>query len=427
MTKVRDDGASSGKPLAGASWLEGVALGKVFAALCAEGGTARVVGGAVRNALIGLPITDIDLATPLRPEEVTRRAVRAGLAVHPTGIAHGTVTLVAGGHPFEVTTLRRDVETDGRRAVIAFSEDWREDAARRDFTFNALYAAADGTVFDFFGGLQDLEQRRVRFIGSAQERIREDYLRILRFFRFNAQYGTGPLDAEGLAACAALKEGLAQLSSERVGAETMKLLAAPQAAPIVAVMANSGILEAILGAQIYPTRLERLAAIEAANGATLKGLTGDPICRLAALALDGPENAAGLAKRLRLSNAAGEALAGAATGNDAYDPATPERQARALLYRIGLENFRSACIVAWAASNASPNDGARLGRLQLPERWAPPALPVSGAGLIALGMPPGPRLGKVLADFEKWWIGEDFPSDPALHKAKLTELCGSGY
>ena len=422
MATDREPGATPSQSLARAPWLKASALCKVFDALAAEGGTSRVVGGAVRNALIGEAITDIDIATPLLPEDVTRLAEASGLAVHPTGIEHGTVTVVADGHAFEVTTLRRDVETDGRRAVVAFSTDWREDAGRRDFTINALYAGADGTVYDYFGGLDDLAAKRVRFIGDAGERIREDYLRILRFFRFNAQYGNGALDATGLAACSALKDGIARLSAERIGAEMMKLLKAPRAADVVAVMSEASILHAVLGPGLHPARLTRLALIDAANG-----FEPDALTRLAALVLDGPQAASHLAQRLRLANAEAAALAGAATANTGYDPATPERAARAWLYSVGVENYHRAARVAWAASTASPTDHKRKERALLPSRWSIPELPVRGADLVAMGIAPGPRVGAVLKAFENWWISEDFPTDTALHKSKLSELAANSY
>ena len=228
-----DDTAPS---LRAEGWLKAPPLLRVFELLSMGGGTVRVIGGAVRNALLGVPVSDIDLATDLTPETVIERVTKAGLAVYPTGLDHGTVTVVADGAPFEVTTLRRDVETDGRRAVVAFTEDWHEDALRRDFTINALSCDVSGKVYDSVGGLEDLAARRIRFIGKAEDRIREDYLRILRFFRFNAAYGAGEPDARGLAACLALKSGLTQLSAERIGNEIMKLCATPRAADIAAIM-----------------------------------------------------------------------------------------------------------------------------------------------------------------------------------------------
>ena len=414
---AKADQATTARLLADAPWLRADALVTVLETLAREGGDARVVGGSVRNALIGAPITDIDIATPLLPAAVMERAARAGLSVHPTGIEHGTVTIVSDGHPFEVTTLRRDVETDGRRAVVAFSSDWREDAARRDFTMNALYANASGEVFDYFGGIEDLAARRVRFIGDAHERIREDYLRILRFFRFNAQIGQGPPDAQGLAACVALKDGLARLSSERIGVEMMKLLAAPRAGEVVAVMAQCSILTRVLGRDTYPDRLSRLIAIEQACG-----LAPDPIARLAVLALESSAGASHLATHLRLSNAEADALGAAAQRHSAYEPRTPEAEARRWLYKTGRDNFLRGALNSWASSAASPADEARKERAFLAQRWAIPAMPVRGADVLALGVKAGPGVGEILRAFEEWWMEAGFPADATQHKSMLQGL-----
>jgi poly(A) polymerase len=412
-------GASPGL-LADADWLRAPQLQLVLDILEKDGGAARVVGGAVRNALLDEPINDIDIATPLLPADVMARASAAGLGVHPTGIDHGTVTLVAGGHAFEVTTLRRDVETDGRRAVVAFASNWREDAERRDFTINALYLTREGTVFDYFGGLEDIAHKRIRFIGSAQQRIREDYLRILRFFRFFAQYGHGMPDAEGLAACAELKAGIARLSAERIGAEMMKLLSAPRAPEAVSLMAETSVLEAVLGLGAHPERLAKLIAIESAHY-----FKPDALTRLAVLALDDALAASKLAARLRLSKSEAEALELAAHAHGAHDPGTPEHDARALLYALGPDTYVRAALFNWPASAADIGDSARAHRAKLPERWCAPPLPVRGADVLALGVPAGPRIGEVLKAFESWWISAGFPSDPAVHRAKLSALAGA--
>ena len=413
-------GATPGRPLAGADWLLSPQLQRVLDVLETNGGAARVVGGAVRNALLAEPISDIDIATPLLPQEVMARGAAAGLGVHPTGIEHGTITLVSDGHAFEVTTLRRDVETDGRRATVAFSKDWREDAERRDFTMNALYATREGALFDYFGGLNDLAGKRIRFIGSAHQRIREDYLRILRFFRFFAQYGHGMPDADGLAACAELKDGIARLSAERIGAEMMKLLAAPGAAQAVTHMAEVNVLTAIMGPACHPARLAKLVAIEH-NG----NFAPDAITRLAALALDDSSEAPALAQRLRLSNSEAEAVAGAARRDRAYDPATLEDDARALLYRIGPDAYARAALFDWAASPKDAGHEDRRYRAKLPERWRAPQLPVRGTDVLALGVKPGPTVGSVLKAFESWWISAGFPSDAALQQAKLKALAAA--
>jgi poly(A) polymerase len=404
-------------PRLNADWLQSPAISKVFAAIAEGGAEARVVGGAVRNALIDRPVKEVDLATTATPDEVTRLALGAGLGAHPTGIAHGTITVVADKHPFEVTTLRRDVETDGRHATVAFTTSWDEDAARRDFTINALYCAADGTLYDPVGGLDDLRKRRVRFIGSPEERIREDFLRILRFFRFSAEYGNGHLDPAGLDATIALKDGLALLSAERIRSEMLKLLAAPAAVNVLNVMYESGILQLVLRTRLEPDRVARLAAIEAALGEA-----PDPLTRLAALAVVQPGDAAFLAEQLKLSNAEASKLGVAATGDPGIDPASAETAARATLYKLGPEAFRRATRLAWARSGTSPNAPDWRARTLLPDRWKAPTMPFSGSDVLALGIAPGPAVGNVLQAFERWWIESDFPSDAERQSRVLKEL-----
>jgi poly(A) polymerase len=408
-------------PRVGGDWLRSAPLGKVFAALNAGNAEARIVGGAVRNALIGHPVKEIDIATPALPDEVMRLASNAGLGAYPTGIDHGTVTVVADGQSFEVTTLRRDIETDGRHAVVAFTTDWNEDAARRDFTINALYCGADGSLYDPVGGLDDLHKRRVRFIGDPEARIREDYLRILRFFRFSAAYGKGQLDPAGLAAVVALKDGLLRLSPERVGAELLKLLAAPNAAEVVGVMDANGVLPLIIPTPADPQRLARLQAIE-----RVLGQPPDALARLAALAINDPLDAQKLGRHLRLSNADVETVQKAALVHPALDPATPEADARALLYHLGPDRFCRAVRVAWARSGAPASEPAWRVRALLADRWKAPTMPLSGADVVALGVAPGPKVGSVLRAFETWWIAHDFPADPALQAGKLKELVATG-
>jgi poly(A) polymerase len=393
------------------------AIAKVFAALAKGGAEARIVGGAVRNALIDLPVKDVDIATTALPDDVMRLARDAGLGANPTGIDHGTITVVADKQTFEVTTLRRDVATDGRRAVVAFTTSWDEDAARRDFTINAIYCATDGTLYDPVGGLDDLRKRRVRFIGHAEARIREDFLRILRFFRFNAEYGDGHLDPVGLAAVGALKDGLSLLSAERVRIETFKLLSAPGAVDVLNVMYKIGILQLILRTRLEPDRLARLAAIEAVLGEAPDALT-----RLAALAVVEPGDAALLTEQLKLSNAEASKLAVAATGDPGIDPAAPEPAARAALYKLGSDAFRRAARLAWAGSGASANAQDWRARALLPDRWKAPHMPFSGSDVLALGIAPGPAVGGVLQAFERWWIENDFPSDAARQSKMLKEL-----
>jgi poly(A) polymerase len=403
-----------------AAWLESAAISKVFAAFKAAGVEARVVGGAVRNALIDRPVRDIDIATPALPDAVMRIARDGGLGAHPTGVDHGTVTVVADGTPFEVTTLRRDVETDGRHAVVAFSTSWLDDARRRDFTINALYCGSDGIVYDPVGGLEDLRRRRVRFMGEPEARIREDYLRILRFFRFSADYGGGRLDPEGLAAATALKDGLSRLSSERIRTEILKLLAAPKAAEVVNVMHAAGILKLIIPANADPGNLRRLQAIERELGQP-----PDALARLAALAISGASGAAAVSERLRLSNSEAATLETIALPRAGLDPADPDTKARATLYELGREAFPSAIRVAWARSGASPSDNAWRRRALLADRWKPPRMSFTGADVVALGLSEGPAVGRVLKAFESWWIASDFPADKASQSEKLRALAAA--
>jgi poly(A) polymerase len=404
--------------LSGVEWLERPETQAVFAALAARGFTARAVGGAVRNALAGRPVADVDIATDARPEEAMRAAEAAGLKAVPTGLAHGTVTVVAAGHAYEITTLRTDVETHGRHATVAFTDDWAEDARRRDFTLNALYCGADGTVYDPLGGYPDLVARRVRFIGDAQQRIREDYLRILRFFRLTADFAQGPADAEGLAACVRERAGFAILSAERVRAEFLRLLAAPRGPEIAALMQDYGLLPSVLGAAPRPTLLARLAATEAALG-----LAPDPVLRLAALAVEVPEDAERLRERLRLSNDETAKLVRAAGPRADIGPPAPEARARAWLYRHGAAAYRERVLIDWTRSIAVPT-GAEpwRRRFHLPDRWPPPRFPLAGGDVLALGVPPGRRVGQILRALEAWWIAGDFAADEMALRAKLAEL-----
>lgn len=403
--------------LVDAEWLARPATRAVFGALRANGHAARAVGGAVRNALLCLPVSDVDIATPATPEEVIAAARAAGLEAVPTGIAHGTVTVLAGRVPHEVTTLRRDVEAHGRHATVAFTDDWEADARRRDFTINALYCGADGEVFDPLGGYADLLQRRVRFIGDARERICEDYLRILRFFRFTAQYGEGPPDAAGLAACVAERSGLARLSAERVRQEMVRLLIAPRAVDIVRAMQDYGVLACTLPTVPRPGLLARLAAIEA----EFTGV-GDPMLRLAVLGVAIAEDADRLRDRLRLSNEEHARLARAAGAAQGLRPGEPEHLARASLYREGNEAYCEAVLIAWARSGAPAASPEWRGRHALPERWRPPAFPIGGADVLALDVPAGPRVGELLRELEGWWIDGDFTADAAALRAQLQRL-----
>lgn len=386
-----------------AAWLKRPETMRVFAALTGDGVETRAVGGAVRDALLGRRVTDIDFATTGAPDEIVALARKASLKAIPTGIAHGTVTVVVDGVSHEVTTLRRDVETFGRHATVAFTRDWAEDARRRDFTLNALYVDPDGTLYDPLGGYEDLIAGHVRFIGDAEARIKEDYLRILRFFRFNAYYGRGPLDPQGLLACVRQREGLAQLSAERVAGELKRLLAAPQAYDAVETLFDYGLLSDILGSAPRLDQLERLIAIEAALGRE-----ADAILRLAALAVFVAEDAPRLAARFKLSNAEQATLALAAMREDELPD---EDAAKRLLYRLGPDRFLPQILLAWAMRGASSDDADWRRAISLPDRWQAPEFPLRGPDITALGDFKGPEIGAMLRAVEQAWIDGGFTED----------------
>ncbi len=399
-------GATS-RSLAGAEWLTAGALPRLLGVLDGNGEEARVVGGAVRNALIGMPIAEIDVATTAVPDEVIKRVTAAGFKPVPTGIEHGTITVVIDKHPFEVTTLRQDVETYGRHAKVAFGRDWKTDAERRDFTINALSATRDGAVYDYVGGLDDLAARRVRFIGDPAKRIAEDYLRILRFFRFHAAYSDGGHPgAEGLAACIAGREGLAQLSRERVRMELMKLLVAIHAVPTLIAMTDAGLLLRVLGGVSYLGSFENMAKVEAAIG-----VAGDPARRLGALGVAVAEDAERLWQKLRLTNNEHERLASMADGWRRISPSFGEQGGRALLYRLGPEHFTDHALLGWARSQASASDEAWHALATLPARWSALVFPLKAADFVKRGVEKGPALGAALAAAEQAWIAAGFPND----------------
>ena len=404
-----------------APWLTEAPLGELLAVLDRDGEEARVVGGAVRNALLGEPHGDIDIATTALPQEVVRRVTAAGFKPVPTGIEHGTITVVAAGTPFEVTTLREDIETFGRHAKVAFGRDWRRDAERRDFTVNALSAARDGTVYDYVGGLDDVAARRVRFIGDAATRIAEDYLRILRFFRFHAAYGEGALDPAGVAACIAGREGLERLSRERVRMEVIKLLAARHPVPGLAVMTEAGLLERVLGGVPLLASFANMIKLEA----TL-ALTGDPVRRLGALAVSVLEDADRLRDRLRLANTEYERLASMADGWWHISSDRGEESARVLLYHLGTDYFVDRVLVAWARSLQGAADQPWQALATLPARWTAPTFPLRAAHFIARGVPKGPQLGAALAAAEQAWIAAGFPRDKAALNAIADVAARSG-
>ena len=350
----------------------------------AEGET-RLVGGAVRDTLAGQEVKDIDLATRLAPDTVLARLEKAGIKAVPTGIAHGTVTAVLSSGPVEVTTLRRDVSTDGRRATIAYTDDWREDAARRDFTINALYADPEtGEIFDYFGGVDDLAAGIVRFIGEPFQRIAEDHLRILRFFRFHARFGKGAPDSASLAACAARANDLMALSRERIADELIKLLALPEPVETVRQMLTHQIFAPVLPEIVSAEGLSALIAIEDA---------ADPVRRLASLLPAKPDKAGAVAKRLKLSKRATKrlVLAAAREAADAIDP-------RALAYRIGLEGARDRLML-----------GSYPTALAMLEGWTVPSFPLTGGAIVARGIKAGPDVARLLQSAEAQWVAEGFP------------------
>jgi poly(A) polymerase len=397
--------------LGGAAWLKHGEVARLLALLDRDGEEARVVGGAVRNTLLHLPVGEIDVATTALPEEVMRRVEVAGWKAIPTGIEHGTVTVVIDGKPFEVTTLRRDIETYGRKAKVVFGRDWTEDAQRRDFTINALSAAADGKVYDYVGGIADIAARRVRFIGDAEKRIAEDYLRILRFFRFHAWYGEGAPDAAGLHACIRARAGLEMLSRERVRMELLKLLLAPHATPTLAVMAETGLLGTVLGGVPLLASFENMAKVEAASG-----LEASSIRRLGALGVTVKEDAERLVQRLRLSNAEGERLL-ALEHWPQLSPARGEKAARAQLYHLGPQAFADCVLLAWSRSDAGVMNQAWRELASLPQRWTAPDFPLEAADFIRRGIAAGPALGATLRAAEQAWIAADFPADRAVIEA----------
>ena len=408
--------------IAAATWLREGGLQRLLAALNENGEEARIAGGAVRNALLGEAVSDIDIATTTVPDETIRRVQEAGFKAVPTGYEHGTITVVAKGKAYEVTTLRADVETFGRRARVVFGRDWKADAERRDFTINALYAEADGRVIDLVGGLPDLRSRTLRFIGFAEERIREDYLRILRFFRFFAWYGSGRPDAEGLKACARLKDGLVNLSAERVWNELKKLFCAPDPSRALLWMRQTGVLATVLpeGEKWGIDAIHGL--VQAERDLDWKV---DPLLRLAAILPPDAERVAALARRLRFSKAEADALTGWAAvpaPSSTLEGAEFER----LLYRAGRGGIERRLKLALAAAriHASVDDEAlkaaagyqRL--LDILDRWERPVFPLRGKDLLNHGFTPGEAMGAALNRLEEAWIASGFK----LGREELLEM-----
>jgi len=377
---------------------------RLLAALGSSEGLTRYVGGAIRDDLLQLPVSDIDLATRIAPEEVIRRLEKAKIKAVPTGIDHGTVTAVSDGHPFEITTLRRDVSTDGRRATVAFTDDWQEDAARRDFTINALSADPEtGELFDYFGGLADLEQRHIRFIGDPLQRIAEDHLRILRFFRFHARFDAGEPDAAALEACTTRANDLMGLSRERIADELLKLLAVANPTPTVAIMLDRAILKPVLP-EISSERIEDLKRLIGAE--TAAAIEPDPLRRLAALLPRDTTIAEDVAARLRLSNKAKKRLACAA--------GAIEGPPLAVAYRLGIECAVDRLLLAGRAGEAAEVAA-----------WHAPRLPIRGGQLIKRGLAEGPLVAKTLRRIEDDWVNSGFPQGEEFERLVARALAAA--
>ncbi len=383
-----------------AKWRARPGMARLLDALGASDGLTRFVGGAVRDELLHLPGNDLDLATRLRPDEVVERLTAAGIKAVPTGIAHGTVTAISAGRPVEVTSLRRDVTTDGRRATIAFTDDWKEDAARRDFTINALSAdPVSGETFDYFGGLADLGERRVRFIGEPLERIAEDHLRILRFFRFHARFGAGAPDAVALDACTARANDLMALSRERIADELIKLLGLPDPAPTLALMVARGIFVPVLPEITDASRLAALVTDE-----RTANIAPDAIRRLAALLPPDPAIVDKVAARLKLSKKVRKRLAAAADPDLSANP-------RALAYWTGAETATDRLLLA-----RRPDDATAI------SDWPVPRLPISGGRLIKLGLIEGPTVASTLKAITRRWVEAGFPDGAELEQIVREEV-----
>jgi poly(A) polymerase len=384
----------------------------VLVALSAGGVEARFVGGSVRDALLGRPIgdIDIDIATPAPPKRIIELLEKAGIKVVPTGLAHGTVTAVVPPRHFEITTLRRDVETYGRRARVAFDTDWAADAARRDFTINAIFLAPDGTLYDPVGGLADLRAHRVRFVGDPATRIAEDVLRLLRYYRFEARFGNGTGDPQARAACQAAAHLLPSLSAERVAQELVKLLETPDPTAALRMMQEDGVLTAVLPEARRLDRLRQLIAFDPEV---------DPLRRLAALIDVGGAAAVALAARLRFPNAWRDRLHGLSPARP-LDPQADARSQRRAIYRLGTQRYRDLAMLLAAQGEMTRSRLAEL--LDLAGTWTPPVFPLTGRDVAALGIPPGERVGRLLAAVRDWWEAGDFTADRAACLAHLTEL-----
>ena len=391
-------------------WMVEPATCRLLGALSAGGVEARFVGGSVRDALLGRPIGDIDIATPASPERVIELLEKTGIKAVPTGLAHGTITAIVPPRHFEITSLRRDVETYGRRARVAFDADWASDAARRDFTINAIFLALDGAIDDPVGGLADLRARRVRFVGDPATRIAEDVLRLLRYYRFEARFGTGAGDLEARAACRAAAHLLPTLSGERVAQELVRLLETPDPIAVLQMMQEDSVLEVVLPEARRLDRLRRLIEIEP---------EADPLLRLAALIEVDGEGAATVAARLRFSNAWRDRLCGLSRPWP-LDPQADGPGQRRTLYHLGAKRYHGIALLLTAEGEMSSGRLSEL--LAIAGDWMPPVFPLAGRDVTALGIPPGERVGRLLAAVHDWWEEGDFTADRTRCLIYLREL-----
>ncbi len=401
--------------IASQDWMTAAETKAVIAALTRKGAIVRFVGGCVRDAILGRKVKDIDIATHDPPETVIKLLEAARIKAVPTGIEHGTVTAVVDRAHFEITTLREDVETYGRHAKVAFTDDWKADAARRDFTFNAIFCGPDGTLYDPFGGIADLHAGRVRFVGDPETRIKEDVLRLLRFFRFHAHYGKGDPDQAALSACRKLAHFLPTLSGERVAGEILRLLSAADPASVFDLMQTDGVLSHVLPEAEHIRKLAVLAAIENELG------ENDPLLRLASVLRPDSGIAQAVAERLRLSRAERERLAALVAPEIPVTVTGEEKIHRRELYCLGAARYRDLAFLAWADSPAA-NDSRFQAMLASMQDWKPKELPIKGRDVLALGVENGPKVGNFLRTVEEWWIDNDFTPDRAACLEKLRKL-----
>ncbi|TCS62676.1 CCA tRNA nucleotidyltransferase [Varunaivibrio sulfuroxidans] len=404
----------------------------VMAALTARGDEARFVGGCVRDSILKRPVNDIDIATPAPPETVIALLEAADIKAIPTGIDHGTITAVIGSTHFEVTTLRIDVATDGRRAQVAYTDDWTQDAARRDFTINAMSCTQDGDIFDPYGGLEDLGLGRIRFVGDARQRITEDVLRLLRFFRFQAAYGRPPLDIEARNACRNLACRLPELSGERVRGELFRILTGPNPADTLIVMREETVLDYILPEARNIARL-RMTEWLSTRAVRVEGLEPSPVRRLAALIGKGgtPTDGDPIADRLKFSNKERAHLRLMLAPPEAISPDLPVAARHRMLYRFGNTNVRDLALLAWAdeltlnAHLPRPRTDAWIAIVEETATWRRPEFPLKGRDLLDLGIPPGPQMGNFLKNTEAWWQDADFVPDRSACLEHLRRIAES--